>query len=196
MSYRKSTSHQSQQSTKSCTVCKNAGKPKQLYLSHWTKDSKGTVICPTVLAFTCSNCGVKGHSAKLCRLSNYSLKPTTNTKHITKPNTRTITNIFDAFNDPDFQEPTLSTHNTCKPNTHTPPSPPSPPSPPRKSWAQIIANNNNASLTSSLQQSNNYTTISITSSHQASFKSRIGSNWNWADDDDSDNDNDNDNLHF
>jgi len=53
-----------------CATCKNAGKSESEYRSHFTKSNAGptgVVICPTILAFVCSNCKNSGHVAKYCK---------------------------------------------------------------------------------------------------------------------------------
>jgi hypothetical protein len=53
-----------------CATCKNAGKSESEYRSHFTKSNAGptgVVICPTILAFVCSNCKNSGHLAKYCK---------------------------------------------------------------------------------------------------------------------------------
>jgi len=44
----------------------NAGKPEQEYRSHYTKNDKGIVLCPTILNATCTYCKTQGHFKKEC----------------------------------------------------------------------------------------------------------------------------------
>ena len=49
-----------------CKMCKDAGKSESVYTGHRVKDSTGTVICPTLLGYKCTQCGKKGHTIKYC----------------------------------------------------------------------------------------------------------------------------------
>lgn len=49
-----------------CKVCMDAGKSVEEYSSHWVKDTKGTVICPTLLSQQCRYCIKSGHTVKFC----------------------------------------------------------------------------------------------------------------------------------
>ena len=52
-----------------CKVCYDAGKPLELYTSHYVKSQpgfKGKVVCPTLLNQPCSFCGRKGHTVSHC----------------------------------------------------------------------------------------------------------------------------------
>jgi hypothetical protein len=53
-------------SKKSCNVCRDAGKSKEIYTSHKTKNGRGKVVCPTLLNNTCHCCKQKGHTVKYC----------------------------------------------------------------------------------------------------------------------------------
>jgi len=53
-------------STKSCNVCRDAGKSEEIYTSHKTKNGRGKVVCPTLLSNTCHCCKQKGHTVKYC----------------------------------------------------------------------------------------------------------------------------------
>ena len=46
-----------------CSFCKNANKP---YNTHFVKDTNGVIICPTLLALSCSYCKKQGHTIKFC----------------------------------------------------------------------------------------------------------------------------------
>ena len=46
-----------------CSFCKNANKP---YNTHFVKDTNGVIICPTLLALSCSYCKKQGHTIKHC----------------------------------------------------------------------------------------------------------------------------------
>jgi hypothetical protein len=52
-----------------CKVCYDAGLPVADYTSHYVKDQPGPdgkVVCPTLLAQKCLNCGVPGHTTNYC----------------------------------------------------------------------------------------------------------------------------------
>ena len=50
-----------------CNVCHNAGKPEEVYTSHFVKDKpNGVVVCPTLLNQKCRYCHEKGHTPKHC----------------------------------------------------------------------------------------------------------------------------------
>ena len=56
--------------SKFCIVCKNAGKTKEEYTSHYvreTSDVNSKVTCPTLLATKCMNCSEYGHTTKYCK---------------------------------------------------------------------------------------------------------------------------------
>ena len=52
-----------------CKVCYDAGKPLEIYTSHYVKSQpgfRGKVVCPTLLNQPCSFCGRKGHTVSHC----------------------------------------------------------------------------------------------------------------------------------
>lgn len=52
-----------------CKVCYDAGKPEELYASHFVKDRPGPdgrVVCPTLLNQECRYCKEKGHTPTHC----------------------------------------------------------------------------------------------------------------------------------
>lgn len=56
-----------------CGVCFKAGKPKNIYMNHWTRetpDPKSKVTCPTILNTVCKYCKEKGHTMKYCKILN------------------------------------------------------------------------------------------------------------------------------
>lgn len=56
-----------------CGVCYKAGKGKDVYTNHWTRetpDPKSIVTCPTILNTVCKYCKEKGHTMKYCGLLN------------------------------------------------------------------------------------------------------------------------------
>lgn len=56
-----------------CGVCYKAGKTKDVYTNHWTRetpDPKSKVTCPTILNTVCKYCKEKGHTMKYCRMLN------------------------------------------------------------------------------------------------------------------------------
>ena len=57
---------------KFCKVCQDAGKPESLFTSHFpreTNDRNSRVVCPTLLAQECRNCGKRGHTVKYCTVN-------------------------------------------------------------------------------------------------------------------------------
>lgn len=63
----------SSKKTPFCGVCYKAGKPKDVYTNHWTRESpdpKSKVTCPTILNTVCKYCKEKGHTMKYCRMLN------------------------------------------------------------------------------------------------------------------------------
>lgn len=52
-----------------CKVCFDAGKSKDVYSSHWVKDQRGKVICPTLLSQKCQKCLNFGHTVKFCTVT-------------------------------------------------------------------------------------------------------------------------------
>lgn len=57
-------------SKKMCKVCLDAGKSKEVYTSHFTRetpDPKSRVLCPTLLAQECKFCHKMGHTIKYCK---------------------------------------------------------------------------------------------------------------------------------
>jgi len=56
-----------------CGVCYKAGKTKDVYTNHWTRetpDPKSKVTCPTILNTVCKYCKEKGHTMKYCKILN------------------------------------------------------------------------------------------------------------------------------
>lgn len=54
-----------------CKVCHDAGKPENVYTSHWVKslpdkNGKSNIICPTLLDTECRYCFKFGHTTKFC----------------------------------------------------------------------------------------------------------------------------------
>ena len=49
-----------------CKVCQDAGKPENVYLTHYVKDLNGNVTCPTLLSQECRYCHKKGHTTSHC----------------------------------------------------------------------------------------------------------------------------------
>lgn len=52
-----------------CKVCYDVGLPVADYTDHYVKDQpgpNGKVVCPTLLAQKCLNCGVPGHTSNYC----------------------------------------------------------------------------------------------------------------------------------
>ncbi len=58
-----------QKRTPFCKVCYDAGKPKEVYTSHYVKDRpgpEGKVCCPYLLSLTCRYCHKTGHTPNHC----------------------------------------------------------------------------------------------------------------------------------
>ena len=52
-----------------CKICKDAGKSKEEYTSHWPRESPrhdSAVVCPTLLSQECRYCHGLGHTKKWC----------------------------------------------------------------------------------------------------------------------------------
>ncbi|MBM10180.1 MAG: hypothetical protein CMF69_11555 [Magnetovibrio sp.] len=50
-----------------CSFCHSAGKPEEVYTSHWVKDKiGGDVVCPALLANECGYCHDVGHTPRFC----------------------------------------------------------------------------------------------------------------------------------
>ena len=52
-----------------CKVCQSAGKSREVFTSHYVRDSpgpNGKVVCPTLLNQKCRNCNKKGHTVSYC----------------------------------------------------------------------------------------------------------------------------------
>lgn len=49
-----------------CKVCKDSGKSSDIFMSHNVKDTRGVVLCPTLLGQACLRCRQKGHTASYC----------------------------------------------------------------------------------------------------------------------------------
>ena len=84
-----------------CKVCMDAGKPKEMYNSHWVKNHCGIVVCPTLLSMKCQNCSIMGHTMKFC------IKPLPTiieNRSVSDKKTKDLKNIIGIF-------PALSSHN-------------------------------------------------------------------------------------
>ena len=68
--YKKMSSYKKASAKPYCKVCHDAGKPENVYTSHFVKDKQGPegkVACPYLLSLTCTYCKKKeGHTAKHC----------------------------------------------------------------------------------------------------------------------------------
>ena len=54
-----------------CPVCFKAGYPKEVYTSHWlreTRDKHSRVVCPVIKNMVCKRCFKKGHGDKTCKV--------------------------------------------------------------------------------------------------------------------------------
>lgn len=52
-----------------CKVCQDAGKPENVYTSHFVRSApgpNGKVVCPTLLSQECRYCCGRGHTVKFC----------------------------------------------------------------------------------------------------------------------------------
>ena len=52
-----------------CKVCQDAGKPENVYTSHFVRSApgpNGKVVCPTLLSQECRYCSGRGHTVKFC----------------------------------------------------------------------------------------------------------------------------------
>lgn len=92
-----------------CAVCQSAGKPEEVYTSHFVRESpdpKSKVICPTLLSQTCLHCGNPGHTTSYCSLKKKQEKEVKkeNYKYAMKEKEmptiakKKITNVFDLLN--------------------------------------------------------------------------------------------------
>jgi len=57
--------------TKHCTICANAGLPKEVYSTHFIRESRdisSRVTCPLLKNNVCSKCQLKGHFASSCKV--------------------------------------------------------------------------------------------------------------------------------
>lgn len=80
-----------------CKVCMDAGKPKELYSSHWVKDANGKVICPTLLSVKCPKCLKMGHTVKFCTAKEVYKTPTKVIKEEKKELVVENKNIFERL---------------------------------------------------------------------------------------------------
>ena len=51
-----------------CRWCKDHGKSREQYTSHYPRDMDGNTVCPDILARKCSHCDEPGHVASRCQL--------------------------------------------------------------------------------------------------------------------------------
>jgi len=57
--------------TKHCTICANAGLPKEVYSTHFIRESRdmsSRVTCPLLKNNVCGKCQLKGHFASSCKV--------------------------------------------------------------------------------------------------------------------------------
>ena len=66
--------------SKFCKICRDSGKSKVEYTSHYVKDKKGIIICPILKNNICRYCKKNGHTIKYCEI----LKNKKNLKHNNK----------------------------------------------------------------------------------------------------------------
>jgi hypothetical protein len=96
-----------------CKACKDAGKHAHIYESHFTRDVRGKVCCPTILENVCNKCGCKGHFSSYCvkkAEANSTRTPwylKAEVKLVEKPAEKApvkSANVFDALYDSDSSE--------------------------------------------------------------------------------------------
>ena len=72
--------------TKMCTVCRDAGRSRSDYTSHFVKDRPGgRVICPYLLSLVCSYCKRTGHTPSHCPRLSSNRRPAPNTTVPARP---------------------------------------------------------------------------------------------------------------
>ena len=94
-----------------CSVCQSAGKPEEIYTSHFVRESpdpKSKVICPTLLSQSCLHCGNPGHTTSYCSLKkkqdkevkkeNYKQAIKSKEQQMSSTIKKKITNVFDLLN--------------------------------------------------------------------------------------------------
>jgi hypothetical protein len=91
---------------KNCKFCKDAGKPYEVYTSHFVRESadpNSKIVCPTILAMECRFCFKKGHTISKC--SKYANRGTSVTNAPLKKNKNEVNtnnykkNTFDLLSD-------------------------------------------------------------------------------------------------
>lgn len=89
---------------KFCSVCRDAGKPLEVYTSHFVKDQpgpNGKVVCPTLLSQPCRYCKESGHTVKYCpKLDN---KPK---NFFQNQNRKITTRIYEVDTEEELMKPT------------------------------------------------------------------------------------------
>lgn len=90
-----------------CSVCQSAGKPEEVYTSHFVRESpdpKSKVICPTLLSQSCLHCGNPGHTTSYCSLKKKQEREIKKENYkqaileATIPKKKKPTNMFDMLN--------------------------------------------------------------------------------------------------
>jgi len=99
-----------------CKACKDAGKHAHIYESHFTRDVRGKVCCPTILENVCNKCGCKGHFSSYCVKTTESKVANTSTPWYLKVEVKPVpekpvekapvksANVFDILYDSDESE--------------------------------------------------------------------------------------------
>jgi hypothetical protein len=102
-----------------CSVCQSAGKPEEVYASHFVRensDPTSKVVCPTLLNQSCLHCGKPGHTTSYCSLKkkqqreikkeDYKLTMKAKESNAKQNVKKTVTNVFDLLNsDSENDEP-------------------------------------------------------------------------------------------
>ena len=98
-----------QTQVKHCPVCAKAGMPKEVYSSHYVRESRdpsSRVTCPTIKFNKCGKCGKTGHFSSTCKVTERkAVKPVT-----VKKERVNVTNRFAALDsDTESDEETAET---------------------------------------------------------------------------------------
>ena len=81
---------------KKCKVCLDAGKSREMYSSHWVKDQRGNVVCPTLLSQKCQRCSKPGHTVKFCTFTEKKA-PESAKQNICENKTKNLKQIVEDF---------------------------------------------------------------------------------------------------
>ena len=182
-----------------CETCKKAGKSKAEFESHNTKirNDRGqlVVVCPTILAYTCTNCGQGGHTRSYCKNATHRDVQQKNNKfaakqkrveefEVKKQKQKQASNsVFSAFNDSDSEDEVEET--STSPRKVTIPTIPS-----TSAWSRPLREIPSAP-TLSIPTNNSIAVTEPTSREMATARlmaskpaAKTRAKLNWADDDD------------